>query len=80
MTTKSFDSIDLRYRLFSSSDNLRKQLKDNRVNKKFSISRSNQAHRYSNSLHQKKSDRRIDRFSVHTHKSDDNRRFDKIID
>jgi hypothetical protein len=28
----------------------------------------------------KKSDRRIDRFSIHTHKSNDNRRFDKIID
>ncbi len=28
----------------------------------------------------KKNNRRIDRFSVHTHKSNDNRRFDKIID
>jgi hypothetical protein len=80
MTTKSSDLVDLRYRLFSSDDNLREQLKDNRANKKSSVSRSNQAHRYSNSFHQKKSDQRIDRFSVHIHKSDDNRRSDEIID
>jgi hypothetical protein len=78
--TKSSDSIDLRYRLFSNSDNLREQSRNNRVSKKFSISCSNQAHRYSNSLHQKKSDRRINRFSVHIHKSNDNRRSDEITD
>ncbi len=71
--TKSSDSVDLRYRLFSNSDNLREQSRDNRASKEFSVSRSNQAHRYSNSFHQKKSDRRIDRFSVHTHRSDDSR-------
>jgi predicted nucleic acid-binding protein len=80
MTTKSSDSADLRYRLFSSSDNLWEQSRNNRADKEFSVSRSNQAHRYSNSLHQTKSDRRIDRFSVHTHRSDDSRRSDKITD
>jgi hypothetical protein len=80
MITKSSDSTDLRYRLFSSSDNLREQSKSNRASKEFSVSRSNQAHRYSNSLHQKKSDRRIDRFSVHIHRSNDSRRSDEITD
>ncbi len=28
----------------------------------------------------KKNDRRIDQFSIHIHESNDNRRFDKIID
>ncbi len=53
--TKSFDLIDLRCRLFSDDDNLRKQSKRYCIDKEFSVSRSNRAYRYSNSLHQKKS-------------------------
>jgi hypothetical protein len=80
MITKFSDSIDLRYRLFSNNYNLWEQSRSNHVDKEFSVSRSNQAYRYSNSFHPKKNDRRIDRFSVHIHKSNDNRRFNKITD
>jgi hypothetical protein len=41
--------------------------------------KNNQAHRYSNSLHQSKNDRRIHRFNLRVYRSNDNWRFDKII-
>jgi hypothetical protein len=72
MITKFTDSIHLRYRLFSSRNNLRKQSKRHCFDQKFSVSRSNQTHRHSNSLHQKKNDRRIDRFNLRTHETNDN--------
>ncbi len=78
--TKSSDSIDLWYQLFSNNDNLREQSKNNRIDKKFSISRSNQAHQYSNSLYQEKNDWRIDWFNLYTHESNDNWRINKITD
>jgi hypothetical protein len=46
---------------------------------KNSVSRTNQAHRYSNSLHQRESDRRIHRFSLRVYQSNDSWRSEKII-
>jgi hypothetical protein len=79
MTTKFISSVHLRCRLFSDRNNLREQLRSHCSDQEFSVSRSNQAHRHSNSLHQRESDRRINRFSLHTHETDDNRWFNKII-
>ncbi len=79
MITKSFDLTDLRYRLFSNDDNLREQSKRYCINKEFSVSRSNQTYRYSNSFYHKKSRRRIDRSDLHTHETNDSRRFNQII-
>jgi hypothetical protein len=72
MITKSFDLTDLRYRLFSNDDNLREQSKRYCIEKKFSISRSNQAYRYSNSFYQKKNRRRIDQSDLHIYETNDN--------
>jgi hypothetical protein len=69
----------LRCRLFSSRNNLREQSRSHYSDQEFSVSRSNQAHRHSNSLHQRKSDRRIDRFNLHTHETNDSRWSHKIV-
>ncbi len=67
-------------RIFSSDNDIREQSKCYCSDQKFSISRSNQAYRYSNSLYQKKSRRQIDRSNLHTYEANDNRRFNQIID
>jgi hypothetical protein len=54
LITKSDDSVDMRCRIFSDVNDIQEQSKRYCFNKKFSISRPNQAHRYLNSLHQKK--------------------------
>ncbi len=72
MITKSDDSIDMRRRIFSDDDDIRKQSNRYRFDQKFSISRTNQVHRYSNSLHQRKSDRRIHRLNLRVYRSNDN--------
>ncbi len=79
LITKSDDSVDIRRRIFSNDDDIREQSKRYCFDQKFSISRTNQAHRYSNSLHQKENDRRIHRFNLRVHRSNDNWRSDKII-
>ncbi len=57
MITKFIDSVYLRCRLFSNRNNLREQSKNHCFHQEFSVSRLNQAHRHSNSLHQKESNR-----------------------
>ncbi len=79
LITKSDDSADMRRRIFSDDDDIREQSKRYCFDQKFSISRANQAHRYSNSLHQRKNDRRIHRFNLRVYRSNDNWQFDKII-
>ncbi len=69
---KFTDSIHLRCRLFSNHNNLREQSKNHCFDQEFSISRSNQTHRHSNSFHQKENNRRINRFNLHTHETNDN--------
>jgi hypothetical protein len=78
LITKSDDSVDMRRRIFSDDNNIREQSKRYCSDQKFSISRTNQAHRYSNSLHQRKNDRRIHRFNLRVCRSNDSWRFDKI--
>ncbi len=73
MITKFIDLVHLRCQLFSNRSNLREQSRNHRSDQEFSVSRSNQVHRHSNSLHQKESNRRINRFSLHTHEANDNR-------
>ncbi len=72
MTTKSTNSAHLRCRLFSDRSNLQEQSRSHCSDQEFSISRSNQAHRHSNSLHQKENDRRINRFNFHIYEANDN--------
>jgi hypothetical protein len=79
LITKSDDSIDMRRRIFSDDNDIRRQSKRYCFNQKFSISRTNQAHRYSNSLHQKDSDRRFHRLNLRVYRLNDSWRFDKII-
>jgi hypothetical protein len=79
LITKLDDSVDIRRRIFSDDDDIRKQSECYRFDRKFSVSRTNQAHRYSNSLHQRKSDRRIHRLSLRVYQSNDSWRFNKII-
>jgi hypothetical protein len=79
LITKFNDLIDMQRRIFSNDDNIREQSKHYYSDQKFSISRTNQAHRYSNSLHWRKSDRRIHRFNLRNYRSNDNWRFNKII-
>ncbi len=73
MITKFIDSIHLRCRLFSNRNNLREQSRSHCLDQEFSVSRSNQAHQHSNSFHQKESNRRINRFNLHTHETNDSR-------
>ncbi len=80
LITKSDDSVDIRRRIFSDDDDIRKQSKRYCFDQKFSVSRTNQAHRYSNSLHQKKSDWRIYWSVLRAHRSNDNWRFNQITD
>ncbi len=54
----------MRRRIFSDDSDIREQSERYCSDQKLSISRTNQAHRYSNSLHQRKSDRRIHQFSL----------------
>ncbi len=64
LITRSNDSINMRRRIFSNDDDIQRQSKDYCFDQKLLISRTNQAHRYLNSLHQRKSDRRIHRFNL----------------
>ncbi len=80
MITKSHDSINMWCRGFSNDNDIRKQSKNYCFDKEFSISRANQTHWHSNSLHQRKNDRRICKFNLRAHRSNDNWRFDQIID
>ncbi len=73
MITKFIDSVHLQCRLSLNHNNLRKQSRNHCSDQEFSISRLNQTHRHSNSLHQKESDRRINRFSLHTYETNNNR-------
>ncbi len=57
MITKFIDLVHLRCQLFSNRSNLREQSRNHRSDQEFSVSRSNQVHRHSNSLHQKENDR-----------------------
>ncbi len=79
LITKSDDSINMRRRIFSNDDDIRKQSKRYCFNQKLSISRTNQEHRYSNLLYQRKNDRRIHRFNLRVYRLNDNWRFNKII-
>jgi hypothetical protein len=79
LITKSDDSIDMRRRIFSNDNDIRKQSKRYCFNQKFSISRTHQAHRYSHSLHQRENDRRFHRLNLRVYRLNDNWRFDKII-
>jgi hypothetical protein len=79
LITKSDDSIDMRRRIFSDDNDIREQSKRYYFSQKFSISRTNQAHRYSNSLHQKENDRRFHRLNLRVYRSNDSWRSDKII-
>jgi hypothetical protein len=79
LITKLDASADIRRRIFSDDNDIRRQSERYCFDQKFSISRTNQAHRYSNSLHQRESDRRIHRLNLRAHRSNDNWRFDKII-
>jgi hypothetical protein len=54
--------------------------KNHCFDQKLSISCTNKAHRYSNSLYQRKSDRRIDWFVLRAHRSNDSWRSNQIID
>ncbi len=66
-------------RIFSDDNNIRKQSRSYCFNQEFSVSRTNKAHWYSNSLHQRKNDRRFHRFNLRIHRSNDNWRSDTII-
>ncbi len=79
LITKSDDSADMRRRIFSDDNDIREQSKRYCSDQKFSISRTNQAHWHSNSLHQRKNDRKIHRLSLRVYRSNDSWRFDKII-
>ncbi len=79
LITKSDDSIDERRRILSNDNDIQEQSKRHCFDKKFSISRTNKAHQYSNSLHQRKSDRRFYRLNLRVYRSNDNWWFDKII-
>ncbi len=79
LITKSDDSVDMRRRIFSNDNDIREQSKRYCSDQKFSISRTNQAHRYSNSFHQRKSDWRIHRLNLRVYRSNDNWWSDKII-
>ncbi len=72
MITKFSSSINLRYQLFSNCDNLREQSRRHCFDQEFSISRMNKAHRYSNSLHQRKNDRRFHRFDLRVYRLNNN--------
>ncbi len=69
----------MRRRIFSNDDDIREQSKRYCFDQILSISRTNQVHRYLNSFHQRESDRRIHRFNLRVYRSNDNWRFDKII-
>jgi hypothetical protein len=60
-------------------NNIRRQSRRHCSDQEFSVSRTNKAHQYSNSLHQRESDRRFHRLSLRAHRSNDNWRSDKII-
>jgi hypothetical protein len=79
LITRSNDSINMRRRIFSNDDDIQRQSKDYCFDQKLLISRTNQAHRYLNSLHQRKSDRRIHRFNLRVYWSNESWRSDKII-
>jgi hypothetical protein len=79
LITKSDDSIDMWRRILSDDNNIRRQSRCHCFDQEFSISRTNKAHRYLNSLHQKESDRRFYRLNLRVYRSNDNWRFDKII-
>ncbi len=64
MITKFDDSIDMRRRIFSDDDDIRKQSKRYCSDQKFSILRAYQTHRYLNLLRQRENDRRIHRFNL----------------
>ncbi len=72
MITKSDDLTDMRRRIFSDDNDIRRQSERYCFDQKFSISRTNQAHRHSNSLHQRKNDRRIHRLNLRVYRLNDN--------
>ncbi len=80
LITKSDDSTDVWRRIFSNDNDIRRQSRDHCSDQKFSVSRTNKAHRYSNSLYQKKSDRRIYWSVLRAHRSDDSWRSNQITD
>ncbi len=61
----------MRRRIFSSDDDIREQSERYCSDQKFSISRTNQAHRYSNLFHQRENDRKIHRFNLRVYRSND---------
>ncbi len=67
-------------RIFSNDNDIRRQSRNHCSDQKFSVSRTNKAHRYSNSLYQKKSDRRIYWSVLRAHRSNDSWRFNQITD
>jgi hypothetical protein len=80
LTTKLDDSVDMQRRIFSDDDNIRKQSKRYCFDQKFSVSRTNQAHRYSHSLHQRKSDWRVYWSVLRAHRLNHSWRFNQITD
>jgi hypothetical protein len=80
LITKSHDLVDMWCRISSNDNNIRRQSKNHCFDKEFSVSRANQTHWHSNSFYQKKSDRRIYKSSLRVHRSNDNWRFNQIID
>jgi hypothetical protein len=79
LITKFNDSADMRCRIFSNDNDIREQLKRYCLDQKFLISRTNQAHQYSNSFHQRKNNRKIHQFNLRVYRLNDNWRFEKII-
>jgi hypothetical protein len=70
----------MRRRIFSSSNDIQRQLEHYYSCQKFSISRANQTHWYLNSLHQKKNDRRVYWSVLRAHLLNDSWRFNQITD
>ncbi len=78
LITKSDNAVNMWRRIFSDDNDIREQSERHCFDQKFSVSRTNQAHRYSNSLHQRESDRRIHRLNLRVYRSNDSWRSDKI--
>ncbi len=79
LITKFDDSVDIRRRIFLNDNDIREQSERYCSDQELSISRTNEAHRYSNSFHQRKSDRKMHRLNLRVYWSNDSWRSDKII-